>query len=531
MGGEFRVNADVGVAYTPSIAALADGGFVVCWQGQGDYIGNDIVAQRYGADGAKSGAEFRINAAAGAGHYEEAPSIAALADGGFAVSWHHQDGEGAHEVYVRRFAADGAAVGGEFLIADVGGGEFGYGGFGYPSIAALADGGFVVSWDRFADDGTYDVFAQRYAAGGAAVGGEFRVNATVASHQFDSTVVALADGGFVVSWYGFADSTFSFDVFAQRYTADGAAAGGEVHVTAGYENQYAPSVAALANGGFVATWFTDHTDYDADVYARLFDVPAPDMPAQPNGVRIAPVMPAKAEGDRGSTDFVFNVSLDHASSTAQSVQWRVEKHGADPAKPKDFAGAGFPSGEVVFAPGETEKAITIRVAGDTAVESDETFAVVLRKPSDGLAIGDAGTAVATILDDDLPAFASRDCAAKVARLYEAALDRSADRGGFEFWVDALGKGEALSSLASCFLASGEFAARFGHAASTDDAFVGRLYQNVLGRAGEAQGHGFWRASLEKGVSRDEVLAAFSESAEHVALAAARLEDGSGLLIA
>jgi hypothetical protein len=117
------------------------------------------------------------------------------------------------------------------------------------------------------------------------------------------------------------------------------------------------------------------------------------------------------------------------------------------------------------------------------------------------------------------------------RLYDAALDRLPDRGGFEFWVGALQKGGALSSLASGFLSSEEFAARFGDASADDAAFVDRLYQNVLGRAGEAEGRAFWGDSLGKGCTRAEVLAAFSESAEHVALSAAAVGDGSGVLFA
>ena len=110
-------------------------------------------------------------------------------------------------------------------------------------------------------------------------------------------------------------------------------------------------------------------------------------------------------------------------------------------------------------------------------------------------------------------------AAQALRLYGAALDRLPDRAGLEFWMDAARDGQPLPALAGAFLGSAEFRARFGDAAD-NGAFVDRLYQNVLGRAGEADGRGFWAAALDKGAARAEVLAAFSESAESKALTAA-----------
>jgi hypothetical protein len=122
-------------------------------------------------------------------------------------------------------------------------------------------------------------------------------------------------------------------------------------------------------------------------------------------------------------------------------------------------------------------------------------------------------------------FDANDPAAQVTRLYEAALDRLPDQGGFNFWVGAVQHGHALSELAQGFIASGEFQARFGDAASSNGAFVDQLYLNVLGRAGEAGGRDFWVGSLDGGASRADVLAAFSESAENKAGTAALVRNG------
>jgi uncharacterized protein DUF4214/Calx-beta domain-containing protein len=121
-------------------------------------------------------------------------------------------------------------------------------------------------------------------------------------------------------------------------------------------------------------------------------------------------------------------------------------------------------------------------------------------------------------------FDAEDPAARVVRLYGAARDRLPDQGGLNFWIDALQNGQPLSGLASGFLGSGEFASRFG-IVSNSGAFVDRLYQNVLGRAGEADGREFWVNSLHAGASRADVLVAFSESGENKAGTAALVRAG------
>ena len=122
-------------------------------------------------------------------------------------------------------------------------------------------------------------------------------------------------------------------------------------------------------------------------------------------------------------------------------------------------------------------------------------------------------------------FDAGDPVARVARLYEAALDRLPDQGGLNFWIGAVQDGQPLSGLAQGFIASAEFQSRFGGATAGDAAFVDQLYQNVLGRAGEAGGRQFWVGSLGNGVSRADVLVGFSESAENKAGTAALVQAG------
>ena len=97
--------------------------------------------------------------------------------------------------------------------------------------------------------------------------------------------------------------------------------------------------------------------------------------------------------------------------------------------------------------------------------------------------------VVTFADGRL-VFDVHDPAARVLRLYEAALDRLPDQGGLNHWIDAVQDGQPLAALASFFLRSPEFGARFGDVPDIG-AFVDQLYANVLGRAGDVGGRQFW----------------------------------------
>ena len=101
------------------------------------------------------------------------------------------------------------------------------------------------------------------------------------------------------------------------------------------------------------------------------------------------------------------------------------------------------------------------------------------------------------------------------RLYTAALDRTPDHNGLATWTAALSGGESLTAVASGFLHSAEFEAKFG-AATGNDAFVDVLYNNVLHRPADASGHANWVAALDHGSSREAVLVGFSESTENQA---------------
>ena len=102
---------------------------------------------------------------------------------------------------------------------------------------------------------------------------------------------------------------------------------------------------------------------------------------------------------------------------------------------------------------------------------------------------------------------------QVTRLYQAALNRAPERGGYDFWQGAVESGAGLMDLARFFIGSREFTTRFG-ANLTTAQFVDRMYQNVLQRQGEPAGAAFWNNHLTSGNTRESVLNGFAQSAEN-----------------
>ncbi|MET4203036.1 hypothetical protein [Bradyrhizobium sp. LA6.12] len=264
VGSEFRVNTETADGQlAPVITGLSNGGFVVTWfdnsQTLGDSEGTSIKAQVFSADGTPVGSETLVNSSTSYSQF--APTVTGLSNGGFAVTWTDDSGEGGDDdgtsIKAQLFAADGSKVGPEFLVnTETGGSQ------DNATITGLANGGLVVTWEDLSgtlgDGDATSVKAQMFAADGSKVGSEFLVNTATASDQLKPTISALPNGGFVVTWYDFSqtggDSSGS-SIKAQIYAADGSRVGSEFRVnTTTVNSQFTPTVTTLSNGDFAIAW-------------------------------------------------------------------------------------------------------------------------------------------------------------------------------------------------------------------------------------------------------------------------------------
>jgi ELWxxDGT repeat protein len=105
--------------------------------------------------------------------------------------------------------------------------------------------------------------------------------------------------------------------------------------------------------------------------------------------------------------------------------------------------------------------------------------------------------------------------APMVRLYFAYFLRIPDYGGLTYWTNRFRAGESLEGISDLFAGSPEFGGRYG---SLDNAgFVDRVYRNVLGRAPDSGGLAYWKGRLDAGMTRGQMMVAFSESPEYRSL--------------
>ena len=116
---------------------------------------------------------------------------------------------------------------------------------------------------------------------------------------------------------------------------------------------------------------------------------------------------------------------------------------------------------------------------------------------------------------------------EVLRLYRAYFQRDPDNSGFVYWRRQRMAGAGLAAISDAFAGSAEFLNRYGVLSNTE--FVDQLYVNVLGRPAEPAGRAYWIQQLASGVTRGQVMLAFSESQEFMTkTGTANLDTGDAL---
>ena len=223
-------------------------------------------------------------------HYDSNSSlaertVAADANGNFVVTWEKLNPHPVGNIYARVFSADGTPITEEFQVNTSTDGDM-----AQPSVAMAPNGDFVITWTKgTGDDLGSAILGQRFSAGGVPAGSEFRVDTTMRARAEtpqtapagQSQVAMDASGGFVVTWTAdgtlVADLTYT-DVYIRRFEATGAPLTGSLLVNnEGLWGQHSPSLAMSPSGSFLVTWasvgtYNDVGDRDGSaILARRFD--------------------------------------------------------------------------------------------------------------------------------------------------------------------------------------------------------------------------------------------------------------------
>ncbi|ACN17420.1 conserved hypothetical protein [Desulforapulum autotrophicum HRM2] len=250
----------------PSVAVLSGGGYVVAWRSE-DQDGDDdgIYFQRYNADGSELGDETLVNTTWEERQWQS--EVSGLTDGGFVVTWRHDDGTAADNIYLQRFDASGEKVGSETRVNTT---TTNY--QSLPDVAGLNGGGYVVMWSSYVFNNSHDVHAQQYNAAGNAVGDETRINTTTENSQTPGGIIPLSDGGYLITWSSRDQDGDGNGVYFQRYDSSGITVDTETRVnTTTVNSQSGADAAALSDGGYVITWTSYEQDgFDGGIYHQRY---------------------------------------------------------------------------------------------------------------------------------------------------------------------------------------------------------------------------------------------------------------------
>ena len=118
--------------------------------------------------------------------------------------------------------------------------------------------------------------------------------------------------------------------------------------------------------------------------------------------------------------------------------------------------------------------------------------------------------VAVVLMDDNNGYERAH--APIGRLYRAFFLRDSDQAGHEYWVDQFDAGTSIPWIAEYFSISEEFTLRYGDL--DDREFVALVYRNVMGREPDQGGYDYWLDQMGKGMTRGELMTYFSDSPEY-----------------
>jgi len=426
VGSEFKVNTYTTSEQThSSVTSLSDGGFVVTWSSRGqDGSGYGVYGQRYAEDGIAVGNEFKVNTTTTGDQFYS--PVASLPDGSFVVTWMSLNQDGTSNIYGQRYAQNGSPAGSEFKVNTYTGGSP-----REPAATSLSDGGFLVTWTSFGQDGSAGgVYGQRYGADGTAHGGEFKVNSYTTNTQSNSSATSLPDGGFVVTWSSLDQDHSGYGIYGQRYAANGSQVGGEfkANTETGSDQRYS-SVTSLHDGGFVVSWTSLLQDGSGSgVYGQRY---AADGTSMGGEFRLNQI----TAGDQGNvtlygTERVTSLNDGHfvqvwsGTGTTEVFFRRVEvPWGDDNAAPTITSDGG--QGTASLSVAENTKGVTTVVANDTDDGQTLTYSLAGGADAAAFAIDGKSGALSFVAAPNFEALAD----ANKDNVYEVVVKASDGAGG------------------------------------------------------------------------------------------------------
>jgi hypothetical protein len=260
----------------PRVAMDNAGNFVVLWTSVDPTRSNPVFwARMYDSVGTPKGSVF-LEPTEPSARY---PDVAMDANGNFVVVWWQIDVDSERPaLFGRRYDSSDVASGDRFAVSTTSGSTDP----GGPAVAMTQSGHFAVAFERsLPEQPSLGVFVRRFDASGAPVGGEFRVSAVgPALYRGGVDIDMDDDGDFVVAWWE-QDTGGDWPKLHSRLYA---ASGRPLMPDRSYRwrLEWGDRVAMDAAGNFVATWAeyagNPSTGLDQNVFVQHFAGPGDTRP-------------------------------------------------------------------------------------------------------------------------------------------------------------------------------------------------------------------------------------------------------------
>jgi hypothetical protein len=339
----FLVNTSTNQNQTdPAITALADGRFLVTWvdatnfQINGMDFSTSIIRGQYmTATGVRSGTEFAVGTGVSAEQLDpNLTTVTTPTGSSVVVTWtENTPALGGLNVFCRMIGINGGPTTVPTLIGfSVDGNQ------SNSTVTALSDGRYLVAYtDRATTTSDQNIVLSLFSNNGALVRTS-TINSVAAGDQSYPNITSLKNGGYVISWEdssGTGGDLSGLSVRARIYNASGTALGAETVVnTTTSGQQYDSSVTALENGGFVVA-FMDGATFSSNSYVRLQTFTATGVrvgtevtvPNEGSNIQSAPVVTSLSDAlwSHGLTGLQAHLPTWGRTSVRRSIRRRASR--------------------------------------------------------------------------------------------------------------------------------------------------------------------------------------------------------------
>lgn len=267
---QYRLDTNTGGQQSgPVVAMNGDGVFAVTWTSYYSSTSTQYVQTRlFNPNGTARSA--MLNVASATNTFIAPTGISVDGTGNAAIVWQQRDFSTpiGMSVWLRRYNSVGSALSSATQM------NMGTDQAIYPHVSTNTEGALVATWSKYsAATDSRVIMAQRYTAAGAAAGGNFVVSSTMGNGQYQD-VGMMDDGSFAVVWDN--DNRYHVPsaiptIYGRQYDSAGNAVAPELPISDGVASAFFAVVGMDLAGNFTASWRQyNPATAKMNVYARRY---------------------------------------------------------------------------------------------------------------------------------------------------------------------------------------------------------------------------------------------------------------------